>query len=178
MHGKSSDSYDGQQRILFPLSCAACGGIFQVPKHLVAKVKFCSKQCSSTARSLKSSTEVECAFCKKKFRKPQSKLKGSKSGLYFCSRVCKDSAQKIGGIPEIQPPHYNTGQTVYREIAFKSKAEICERCGFDTFPAILIVHHKDLDRSNNAIENLEVLCQNCHGIEHYLSKTGMYNRLK
>ena len=43
---------------------------------------------------------------------------------------------------------------------------VCERCGFDHYAAI-IVHHKDRDRDNNTLENLEVLCANCHAIEHY-----------
>lgn len=31
----------------------------------------------------------------------------------------------------------------------------------------LHIHHKDEDRTNNKIENLEYLCPNCHSIEHY-----------
>jgi predicted HNH restriction endonuclease len=29
-----------------------------------------------------------------------------------------------------------------------------------------VIHHKDRDRDNNAMENLAVLCPNCHAIEH------------
>lgn len=42
----------------------------------------------------------------------------------------------------------------------------CERCGFDRDKAILGVHHKDRDRHNNELTNLEVLCPNCHSMEH------------
>lgn len=31
----------------------------------------------------------------------------------------------------------------------------------------LHIHHKDEDKTNNSIENLEYLCPNCHGIKHY-----------
>jgi 5-methylcytosine-specific restriction endonuclease McrA len=44
---------------------------------------------------------------------------------------------------------------------------VCNRCGFDAHPEILTVHHKDRDRSNNLTDNLEVLCPNCHALEHY-----------
>ena len=39
----------------------------------------------------------------------------------------------------------------------------CERCICDED---LLIHHIDRDRSNNNIENLEVLCTSCHAIEH------------
>ena len=42
----------------------------------------------------------------------------------------------------------------------------CERCGFDKSPQILGVHHKDRNRKNNEMINLEVLCPNCHSMEH------------
>jgi hypothetical protein len=43
----------------------------------------------------------------------------------------------------------------------------CERCGF--FPSHrsqMDVHHRDGNHGNNAPENLEVLCANCHRLEH------------
>jgi predicted HNH restriction endonuclease len=42
----------------------------------------------------------------------------------------------------------------------------CEKCGYDEVPGILIVHHKDRNRANNELNNLAVLCPNCHAIEH------------
>ena len=69
------------------------------------------------------------------------------------------------------PDHFGTGKSsdskVYRRITFADKPKICERCGYDKHKAAIIIHHKDRDRNNAAIENLEVLCCNCHAIEHY-----------
>jgi hypothetical protein len=45
----------------------------------------------------------------------------------------------------------------------KKKARICERCGSRKY---MLIHHKDENRYNNDIENLEVLCKRCHQIEH------------
>jgi hypothetical protein len=42
--------------------------------------------------------------------------------------------------------------------------EKCERCGFNG--QALHIHHKDRNHKNNKIDNLEVLCANCHHIEH------------
>jgi 5-methylcytosine-specific restriction endonuclease McrA len=45
--------------------------------------------------------------------------------------------------------------------------DVCGRCGF--VPVVLAqldVHHRDGDHSNNAPENLETICANCHRLEH------------
>jgi 5-methylcytosine-specific restriction endonuclease McrA len=42
----------------------------------------------------------------------------------------------------------------------------CVRCGYNQQPAILVLHHEDRNRENNQLSNLEVLCPNCHALEH------------
>lgn len=42
----------------------------------------------------------------------------------------------------------------------------CERCSYNENIQILGVHHKDRNRKNNDLSNLEVLCPNCHSLEH------------
>lgn len=137
--------------------------------------KFCNRNCSAKFNG-KQRTEdlkpnVTCAFCDKKFYKNLSGQQKSKSGLYFCCREHKDLAQCIGGIQEIMPDHYGTGKNddcrVYRRIAFLHKKEACERCGYNQHKAALVIHHKDRNRLNIKIDNLEVLCANCHAIEHW-----------
>lgn len=41
----------------------------------------------------------------------------------------------------------------------------CEKCGLSEWlgqPIALEVHHRDGDRTNNTIENFQLLCPNCH----------------
>lgn len=43
----------------------------------------------------------------------------------------------------------------------------CENCGLEQWmdnPIVLEVHHKDGDRLNNELDNLQLLCPNCHSI--------------
>lgn len=47
------------------------------------------------------------------------------------------------------------------------KGASCERCGYSKLE-ILQVHHKDRNRNNNDLSNLELICPNCHYEEHYL----------
>lgn len=78
-------------------------------------------------------------------------------------------SQKIGGIKEIMPKHYGTGTGAgwYREFAISNKGSVCERCGWDKHIAGIVVHHKDRDRENQSLDNLEVICACCHAIEHW-----------
>lgn len=56
--------------------------------------------------------------------------------------------------------------TVRKNMKTRGMIVNCQRCGYDTHPEILGVHHKDRNRKNNHSDNLEVLCPNCHSIEH------------
>lgn len=130
--------------------------------------KFCSRNCSSRFRAQSLTppeANVKCALCNKNFYLSVSKQNNSKSGLFFCCRDHKDKAQRLDGYAAIHPSHYKDGTRAYRKIAFREKPKLCERCGFDK-EAALVVHHKDRNRDNNTISNLEVLCANCHAIEH------------
>lgn len=128
---------------------------------------FCSRSCSSKhlqiVRRLPNAT---CAYCIKCFYRRPSKKDTGKSGLLFCCREHKDLAQRIGGIKEIQPPHYGEVLKTYRVAAFRVYPHKCNRCGYDEVVEALEVHHRDRNRENNTIENLEIICPTCHVVEH------------
>ena len=161
-------------------NCLNCEIEFLAQKREVKRGngKFCSLKCSSAYRTKlviikgPKTPNVSCAHCKKEFYLKLSRHKLSKSGLYFCCRAHKDVSQKIGGIKEIMPSHYGVitrkdNCKHYRKKAFSAKSQSCERCGYNSHPAAIIVHHIDRDRMNDDILNLEVLCANCHAIEHW-----------
>lgn len=53
-------------------------------------------------------------------------------------------------------------QKLFKE---KLKEEKCEKCGniiWNDMPIPLEVHHKDGNKENNQLDNLEILCPNCH----------------
>ncbi|OHA46444.1 MAG: hypothetical protein A2541_00550 [Candidatus Taylorbacteria bacterium RIFOXYD2_FULL_36_9] len=45
----------------------------------------------------------------------------------------------------------------------------CEQCGYGK-SEVLQVHHKDRNSRNNDLNNLEIICPNCHFEDHYLEK--------
>lgn len=162
-------------------NCLKCTKEFYVKPNVFKKGygKFCSKDCVLIYKKENSSDIMKkfiCSYCNIEFLRYKKNF--SKSGFYFCCRKHKDLAQRIGGIKEIQPSHYKDGSFNYRDIAFRNFDKKCNKCGYYEYPAILVVHHKDRDRSNNNLSNLEILCPNCHEIEHYRSFDGRYSRLQ
>lgn len=60
---------------------------------------------------------------------------------------------------------YKNGIGGYRKRALAKYGYICNGCGVNN-KDLLLVHHKDKNRQNNIIENLEILCRNCHWLKH------------
>ena len=172
-----SDSYDGKTRTLFKVSCVICSSSNYLPAHVLKNRKeyFCSSACKKESRSIK----VHCAWCDSELLRTPSSFARSKSGLVFCGRKCKEKAQKIGGLEAIQPDHYGAGigKTDYRlTIEESGIPRKCCKCSYDKVPEILQVHHKDRNRTNNDLSNLELVCPNCHNEEHFLTQSGVYSK--
>lgn len=152
----------GKNRLGFYKNCAFCNN--QFISRIDQPRKYCSEACSKFGRRKR--VQLSCASCNKSFERKKCGLVNSKSGLYFCCRNCKDNAQKLGGIKEIQPSHYGTStQPKYRHL-FEEKDLICSRCGYNEFASSVQIHHKDKNRDNNTKENLMPLCANCHLAYH------------
>jgi hypothetical protein len=168
-------------------NCLYCNNIFNAAQRDVTRGngKFCSRRCSGLYKSSLPSkaaiVEVTCAYCNTKFARLVSYIKkhNSKSGLHFCNRKCKELGQslEIGNIKAIQPSHFGLGQGKwsYRAKALEVYPHKCNRCGYNKYVGILKVHHKDRNKSHNHITNLELLCPNCHDLEHYLAHDGPYS---
>lgn len=166
-------------------TCQTCKENFEAQLREVNRGngKYCSKKCAIEGvknKLLERNAKInipntECSYCKKVFYKNNSQKQNSKKNLHFCCREHKDLAQRIEfGLKKLQPLHYGSGDSYYREMAFRSKEHECERCKYNKHPEILEVHHIDRNRENNKIENLEVLCPRCHCEEHFLNKDGKW----
>lgn len=62
-------------------------------------------------------------------------------------------------------PNYNSSKLIKRLIEEGYKDYKCELCGLKEWlnrPLSLQLHHKDGNHSNNKLENLQILCPNCH----------------
>ena len=160
----SGPDTSGRTRKFTEATCEVCTSKFTRQSRQMNEYCTCSIGCTSIAKG--NTIECTCDHCGETFPKAKSKVAASRSGKVFCSRDCKDKAQSY--MIEIQPDHYGTGtgESSYRHTAIKTHGYKCQRCGYDSNPAAIDVHHKDHNRDNNDLSNLEVLCANCHAIHH------------
>lgn len=149
-----------------PLKCLTCKSDFLATDREAPTAKFCSRKCrwDAVQRGLWRQATVRapivainCHACGIEFKTPQKLLKYMPK---FCSYKCAG----IGKI--LQWPKSNRARTVAVWLRKHGHITECEACGYDTRPEILTIHHRDRDRGNNKIENLAILCPNCHAIEH------------
>lgn len=133
-------------------SCEICGSHFHVISHRQDTAKYCSRKCYYKSMKNKGKTQYSCTHCGISF------LGALSQNRKFCSRSCVNKSAKESFKPSFT--------TVRKAMLARNLIEKCERCGFDAHPQILGVHHKDRNRRNNDLSNLEVLCPNCHSIEH------------
>ena len=86
-----------------------------------------------------------------------------------CSRSCAN-INRTGIRYHIGRPRDKVkSQQALKIRLLEQKGKVCERCSYDKYE-ILQVHHKDRDRKNSDLSNLELICPNCHCEEHFLKK--------
>lgn len=158
--------------------CIRCTKAFLTDRKYVNRGhgKYCSLTCSSRGRLRRHhEPNLTCVQCSKPFHRSPARQQNSKSGLFFCGRICKELAQRIGGMEQLQLPHYGTGKsrTSYLNTARRYYDRKCAACGYDRELKALDVHHIDRNRANGAADNLAILCSNCHREIHAGSRENM-----
>lgn len=147
-------------------SCSICGkGIYKRPSQIKSGQVFCSRICYGVSCR----REVPCVVCGKPILGGQNKK--------TCSRKCSN-INRAGIKYKIGSPNDNVKS--YQALKIRllhSNGKRCGRCGYDKYE-ILQIHHKDRNRSNNKLSNLELICPNCHYEEHFLEKSWLKNRSK
>jgi len=148
-------------------NCIVCGKpIYRRPIDLKRSQRraFCSKACFG----ISCRKEVPCIVCGKPIL----------AGLHkkTCSRSCANK-HRAGIKYKINRPRDKVKYYQALKLRLlKQRGKTCERCGYDKFE-ILQVHHKNKDNFCNDLENLELICPNCHFEEHYLEKSWLKNKL-
>jgi hypothetical protein len=128
---------------------------------------FCSIPCRNSANGKRSgghnrlpSETHTCTVCGKEFTITggEANQRRSLGGIFTCSRAChnKRIAEPRFGADN---PTWKGGIQTYR----RHRRDSCERCGSTNR---LVVHHKDENRYNNDLSNLETLCRRCHQNHH------------
>ena len=119
---------------------------------------FCSMSCYGMA----SRKETPCVVCGNLILASKHKK--------TCSRSCanKNRAEIKYGMSS--PKDKVRSQRALKIRLLDIRGNSCGRCDYSKFE-ILQIHHKDRDRTNNDLANLELICPNCHYEEHLLEKS-------
>ena len=118
--------------------------------------------CSIVCYGVSCRKEIPCVIC--------GKLILSGMNKKTCSRGCANVLRT--GIKYKQNSTRSKVKS-YQSLKLRllmQRGKVCGRCGYNKHE-ILQIHHKDKDRSNNNLDNLELICPNCHFEEHYLEKS-------
>lgn len=82
--------------------------------------------------------------------------------------------QRISVLEYLGTDRYIESKTLKRKLIEEHIKEAkCECCGLTAWmehPIPLELHHKDGNHYNNSLDNLEILCSNCHSLRHSYSQ--------
>jgi hypothetical protein len=155
----------------------------------------------------KRNSNTTCNICKKEIYRRPSEIKAT-SGRVFCSVICYGISQRkeipclvcgkmiLAGFNKKtcsrscanknrEGIKYHLGsprdkvksQQALKLRLLKERGMKCERCSYNKYE-ILHVHHKDRNRKNNNLENLTLICPNCHYEEHLLEKSWLRKKIE
>jgi hypothetical protein len=139
-------------------TCTICESTFFAARCRADVAKYCSRSCYYKSMAKKGTVILKCDICSKEYRRPPSH---SHYKTKTCSLVCRGLATRT------EKPVSGDYPSVKSWMKRRNMLKSCIRCSYDEHPEILVIHHADRDRRNNDLSNLEILCPNCHALEHY-----------
>ena len=147
--------------------CIECNKTFECKRY--TKIRFCTKQCAIVFNARKKRIVRHCPAC-------GAVIKGYRHKKY-CSKKCMDDARYNeyvrqwlnGEILGYYPDTNHSVKPFVRRYLFEKFNNKCQKCGWSesnkfTNKIPLTVHHKDGDSTNTVLDNLELLCPNCHSL--------------
>ncbi len=138
------------------LECLQCGKHFFVyPSHFKrGNARFCSTSCAVRYRNLQANPA----------KRPEARVRISRNHADVSG--CRNPMYGRRGPAA---PGYIDGRNAiagdpWRKLALLHKPPVCEVCGRRVSGRNMHVHHKDKDRNNNDVSNLQIVCVRCHNL--------------
>ena len=122
--------------------------------------------CSIDCYGLHSRKEHPCVICGNPILSSQNKK--------TCSRNCANKNRTGIKYGIGRPRDKVKSSRILKLRLMKERGKSCERCNYNKYE-ILQIHHKNRNKMDNKIENLEIICPNCHSEEHFLEKSWLKN---
>jgi hypothetical protein len=156
--------YQNKSKTTETLICTECGNEF-IGK-IKDKRKFCSQSCGAKHNNKKYPKRANinklknCLHCGVKLNSNQIK---------FCSRECSSTHYQQENFKKIENGDISFSATLYKRYLIYKHGEKCMKCGWhEVNPTTGLVpiqlEHKDGKSENHNLNNLELLCPNCHSL--------------
>jgi len=168
--------------------CENCGIGFTA--FISEKRKFCSKSCSASIGNKKYpkrnnenfvtddgkyDPNKRCLYDEKILNNCRN-CNNKTSNNKFCSIKCQKLYITRERLLEIEqniynPPSFQTGANWYKRYLIIKQGNKCMKCGWCEIHSVtkkvpIELNHIDGNSENNELENLELLCPNCHSLTH------------
>lgn len=122
--------------------------------------KFCSRKCSCLYNSQRRKKYIGPLYCKN----CNKELKTNYST--YCSRECTAAdKRRIDILKLLDGEDLKTDPKRLRELILVINDAVCDQCRLKEWndkPIPLDLHHIDGNAENNKLDNLQLLCCNCH----------------
>lgn len=160
----SKDCFVAHKSNKVSISCSVCSVEYKVTLSKSQPKKHYCKDCMGKK------VEIICCICSKKVIRYSSTLRNyvtrNSPSKNYCSTKCKNIGSRV---PWNQLTRSMLKQRWCSE--FGESDLYCRRCGHNKKFNIVIHHKKYITNGgDNNPKNLEPLCLNCHGEEHYQKK--------
>ena len=144
--------------------CLGCGEKFNDIKS--NKRKFCSKSCNASYNN-KLRNKIECKVClncSKELKKDQH-YKVRK----YCNHICQNLYRRKSINERIENGDISLYEKNYKKYLIEKYGEKCMECSWDkihpkTGVVPIQLEHIDGNSINNNLDNLKLLCPNCHSL--------------
>lgn len=142
-----------------PKKCVCCYSNLIFTKR---KNKFCSHRCSSIFNNKNRILIKNCVSCNKQFNPHRGNV-GK-----FCSHQCSADFKKQKVIDLIKSGNYKSIQCqTLKKFLIETRGYKCESCRLSDWlnqKIVLTLEHIDGDSTNNKLDNVQLLCWNCHSL--------------
>jgi hypothetical protein len=147
------------------ITCINCGNLFS--GKLKDNRKFCSLSCSAEYNNKKYPKRKNfqklsnCLYCGNKLDK--------KGQHKFCSKECDVKYKQNLIFNEIDNGNTSFSSMTYKKYLIFKFGNKCMKCGWNEMNPItglipIQLEHKDGNSENHNLNNLELLCPNCHSL--------------
>jgi len=129
--------------------------------------KYCNHSCAASFNNVGVTRNINSGKFKKKLCAECGIITYN---IKFCSRKCFNKNQRKALEEIMEAGLYKTsssGDTPFRRYILRKRGHKCEECGRAKWLGKKIpldLHHENGDSMDNRLENVKLLCLNCHGL--------------